>query len=261
MSKILNGEGRVFGCLSAAEQQELKDAAKVSGARIEQASRWDDATLHWIPLKFVECLWGVLSAYRVTLPAAPVTCPVCGKALVREADGEWVCYESFGGCGEWTQEDEIQRPKRPEQCAIGHHYEWRLDGVMPEARWIAVPDAPAADHIADTGKMVAPAPETVPVVPVVKPEGQHCANCEARPNRCLIMAVKSDQSWCANWYRMPAAKSPAKVIEQVALSSELSVQFSEHNERVIKLLGDLNDRVADLEHWRKSGMNAKGGLQ
>ena len=111
--------------------------------------------------------------------SAPVTCPVCGKALVREADGELVCYESFGGCGEWTQPDDEPRPKRPAPREGYHAGEWRRPkendryfdeyGMIivclsdhPEGSkswWIAVPDEPAFVETAVGEFQPVPGPE------------------------------------------------------------------------------------------------------
>ena len=105
-------------------------------------------------------------------PVACPVCPVCGKALFGRGPNGWYCSPAIeGASGEWTQEDEIQRPNRPTPKHGHHAGEWRsvkageyyfsaLDGVAkcteaiaPLKRWIAVPDA---EHV--------PVPETVPVV-------------------------------------------------------------------------------------------------
>jgi len=171
MSKILNQEGRVFGCLSAAEQQELK-AAKVSGAKLEQAISRGGSVLY-VELPFERVQWGPMSVYRVTLPDEPVklTCPKCGMELEDRSafakDRAWVCIY---GCA-YSQLDSEQRPKMPSPREGYHFTEWRLprqnehyhrgydEGLLRAARdhsgpdkyWIAVKDtvkpAPAPEKV------------------------------------------------------------------------------------------------------------------
>ena len=200
MSKIVNAEGRVFGCLSAAEQQELKDAAKVPGAVVSVPFNPGFDELGWLP---IECapVWQPSSAYRVTLPAAPVTCPVCGSPLFKQVGSSH--YHCTNDYNHWYQTDAVQRPKRPEPRE-GYHYEWRLakfgeecyDGIMwmkahidfvNNRMWIAVPDAdPLAREIAteeflnDSGRdepAPPPAPEPVPA--------NLCDSCAKNMHGCI----------------------------------------------------------------------------
>ena len=205
MSKILNQEGRVFGCLSAAEQQELK-AAKVSGAKLEQAISRGGSVLY-VELPFERVQWGPMSVYRVTLPDEPVklTCPKCGMELEDRSafakDRAWVCIY---GCG-YSQPDSEQRPKMPAPREGYHAGEWRLPvaGEMYFKHnkhelnlrgsdswgnlgpvWIAVKDAVPA-HPNDCTCPVCfltrpdcdePVPEKVPVVPMPEQYWRHGRN-------------------------------------------------------------------------------------
>ena len=192
MSEMLNGEGRVFGCLSAAEQQELRDAAKVPGAVV---AVWLDGGWATDSNPFV----GDAFAYRVTMPAAPV-CPVCGLELIenRDAARPYVCKAFFTGCN-WTQPDAVQRPKRP--------------------------DRPY--HIVDANKMVAPAPEPVPV--------NLCDTCARNMRGCIPSPAPH---YACGFYA--AAKSPAKVIEPLGNFPDMAL---------------MREKVNELVAW----VNAKGG--
>jgi hypothetical protein len=74
--KILNAEGRVFGCLSAENKAELKAASRVAGAIIENMDMqgWRECS---------NAAWFISTAYRVTIPDAPPKCPKCGGKLYR----------------------------------------------------------------------------------------------------------------------------------------------------------------------------------
>jgi hypothetical protein len=156
VSKILNAEGRVFGCLSAKEQAELKDAAKVRGAIIEmmnEGGAWEYLALF---------NWYAHFAYRVTIPDDPPKCPKCGESLSRAALNEpWRC----GGVNcVWSKPDPAQRPRMPDAREGYHATEYRvpkvgeyffsttpvpcvcycaMPGCVDGPVWIAVKDAPA----------------------------------------------------------------------------------------------------------------------
>jgi predicted RNA-binding Zn-ribbon protein involved in translation (DUF1610 family) len=136
--KVLNSEGRVFGCLSADEQQELKDAAKMPGAKVDGMPIFGG----WKAC--IDPSWNLGCAFRVTLPDAPVTCPVCpvcGKALKLHVwdDQCRVEYRCHACC--YSQPDSEQRPKMPDKKEDGFRYELRQCGSS-KWWWIAVPDAP-----------------------------------------------------------------------------------------------------------------------
>ena len=75
MSKILNGEGRVFGCLCGLEKQAMRESVGLPNHIIEMMTEGGNWELIVSPRFFPD------KAYRVTLPDAVhpsgCTCPVC----------------------------------------------------------------------------------------------------------------------------------------------------------------------------------------
>ena len=160
MSKILNREGRVFGCLCGLEKQAMRESVGLPNHIIEMMTEGGNWELIVSPRFFPD------KAYRVTLPDAPVpTCPKCGSSIGQNkmGDGHWHCRNL--SCT-WKQPDYEQRPKIPKPMKGRHAGEYRqpLDGEVvfyqdcngewrlshpcsvlnygeKDKRWIAVKDA------------------------------------------------------------------------------------------------------------------------
>jgi len=279
------------------------------------------------------CCWGRgsetecrnVEPFECQHKAAPVTCPVCpvcGNSL-NNARCSWLYVCDRYGCG-YSQPDAAQRPKRPEPNNGHHAGEWRepvqgesvyvtdaltgetvlLHNVGPhwngEKRWIAVPDAPAADHIADTGKMVAPAPEPVPVVPV-----NLCDSCAGNAGACLrskdvrtacnsyhpvahkaakpepvpvVPVDRTFEQWISDketpsWVRAAACST---VVERALRQAYAAAKSPDHIRGVTEMVGAIEpldpmagtlertEKINEIAAWSRDvsrWINAKGGLQ
>jgi hypothetical protein len=133
---------------------------------------------------------------------APVTCPVCGKALIRDygcGRASWMCQ---GVHCSWTQPDAEQRPKRPEPRegyhagefrvpAIGEKYYTLEDGMIVlktngdrnGCRWIAVKDVPAFVETAVGEFQPVPGPESE--FTYASKQATNCAVCGNRKHTPL----------------------------------------------------------------------------
>jgi hypothetical protein len=133
--------------------------------RVKELETAIEKAIEWLGANSTPCVTNARQVLRAALTPAekvPLTCPKCGRTLLNNTT-TWWCQN--GPCS-WQQSDKAQRPKMPERCKAGHHYEWRQvqngdsfvtpDGILienanvrnlanPPKRWIAVKDVPVSE--------------------------------------------------------------------------------------------------------------------